>query len=103
MCLRAQLLIGTLYTNERTALVDFPQTGFDRKQNDGTNESLLYKPIATFRALSKTRHAPDDVLRTGRSLSDSGFGPGVVYRRYKKQKFQYSAVTWQISPGMRNF
>jgi hypothetical protein len=47
-------------------LVNFSQTGFDRKQNDGTNESLLYKPIATFRALSTTRHAPDDVLRTWR-------------------------------------
>ena len=49
--------------------VNFPQTGFDRKQNDGTNESLLYNPIATFCAQTTTRHVPDDVLRTGRDVS----------------------------------
>ncbi len=52
-------------------LVEFLQTGFDRRQNDGTNESLLYKPIIAFRALSTTRHAPDDVLRDGDALSES--------------------------------
>jgi hypothetical protein len=58
-------IITTVCVYDGASFPPIPPTGFDRKRNDGTVESLLYKPTSTFRAQSTTRHAPDDVFRTG--------------------------------------
>lgn len=40
-------------------LVNFPQTVFDRRQNDDTNESLLSQAVTALVASSPTIHSPD--------------------------------------------